>query len=203
MAKKIVAVLAGVIIILLIVITMQATAFTIERRVTINAPADVIFTHVNDFHRWAAWSPWEKMDADLKKTYSGPESGVGAHYEWDGEKTGSGNMTIKEAKADRTAIELNFVKPFAATNEAVFTVKPLGAENEVTWSMTGQRNFMAKAAGLVMDMDKLVGGDFEKGLADLKKAAEATVAAAAAAAAKPVEAVAPSDAAPVADAGTP
>jgi len=199
MAKKILIALVVMVVILVTVIAMQPAAFTIERRTTINAPVSLPYAQVNDFHKWASWSPWEKMESDLNKTYSGPESGVGAHYAWAGKETGEGNMTIVEAQPfERIAIDLNFTKPVEASNKTTFTFKPSGPATEVVWSMTGHKNFMSKAFGLVMDMDKMVGGDFEKGLAEMKTLAETE---AAKVVVEPAVAVAP--VVIEADAGTP
>ena len=175
MAKKIFAAFAVVFGILLAIIAMQPAAFTVERHTMVNAPPSVVYAQIDDFRRWADWSPWEKLDGDnLKKTFSGPNSGVGAHYEWAGEKTGEGNMTIKDAKpGERVAIALNFVKPFKAENTSTFVMTPSGAGTDVSWAMTGTKGFMEKAMGLVMDMDKMVGPDFEKGLAEIKRLSEA------------------------------
>ena len=198
MAKKILGAFAAMLGILIVIIGLQPAAFTVERHALINAPPTVVYAQVHDFHRWADWSPWEKMEAgNLKKTYSGPNSGVGAHYEWVGDKTGEGNMTINEAKPnERVAIALNFVEPFKAENTATFVMTPSGAGTDVSWAMTGHKGFMEKAMGLVMDMDKMIGPDFEKGLAEIKRLSEAEVA--------KLAAVPPAPEAVVAvDAGTP
>lgn len=200
MAKKILVAFAVVLGILVVIIAMQPAAFTVERHTMVNAPPAWVYAQIDDFHRWADWSPWEKMDGDtLKKTYSGPSSGVGAHYAWAGEKTGEGNMTINEAKPnERVAIALNFVKPFKAENTSTFVMTPSGAGTDVSWAMSGNRGFMEKAMGLVMDMDKMIGPDFEKGLAEIKRLAEADVAKVAGAAAMP-----PAEVAAAVDAGNP
>jgi hypothetical protein len=130
---------------------------------------------VNDFHAWRAWSPYEALDPQLKRSYDGPASGVGARYGWSGNaKAGEGRMTIIASEPPaRVGIKLEFLKPFAATNTADFTFVPAGNQTTVTWAMFGENNFMAKAIGLVMSMDQMVGGQFEKGLADLKSIVEA------------------------------
>ena len=209
MAKKILLALALVLGLLVVIIAMQPAAFTIVRTATINAPPQLVFAQVNDFHRWLAWSPWEKTLTDVKQSYSGDDFGVGAKYAW-ASKESDGNMTIEESKPERISIALNFTQPFKAENRTLFDFKPEGTGTAVTWSMTGTRDFMSKAAGLVMDMDKLVGGDFENGLAAMKTIAEAeaTSSAAAAVAAQASEAKAGAEAAAAAaaavtDAGTP
>lgn len=148
-------------------------AFRIERSLTIDAPPSKLFALINDFHEWAHWSPWEKMDPSMKKTFEGPASGKGAVYRWSGDdKVGQGVMTIQEAVADkRLEVELAFLKPFQATNRAIFTLEPDGSGTKVTWAMEGVRNFPMKAFSVFADMDKLVGADFEKGLQAMKDTA--------------------------------
>lgn len=159
-----------------IFVAMRPSHMHIERSITMKAPVESAYAQVADFHDWAAWSPWDKLDPAMTKTYSGPTSGEGAHYAWTGNKeVGEGEMTIKRATPDeRIDIELIFKKPFAATNSTAFIFKRgAGDDTTVTWSMDGENNFMAKTAGVFMDMDKMVGDDFDKGLAALKTAAEA------------------------------
>jgi uncharacterized protein YndB with AHSA1/START domain len=191
---------AGAILILVAVATTRPAEFHIERSVTIAAPPAVVFPRVNDFHAWASWSPWEKLDPNLKRTYSGPAAGAGATYAWVGNSdVGEGKMTIQKSEpSSRVAIQLEFIKPFAATNQATFTFAPLADGTKVTWGMDGQNNFMSKIVSLFMDMDKLVGGDFERGLANLKQQSESTAAAAPTAPPTP-----PAEAAPSAGAASP
>ena len=165
----VVAVFAGV-------VAMQPSAFKITRSAKIKAPPETVFAHVNDFHKWEAWSPWEKLDPNLKRTYSGAEAGEGAVYAWVGNsQVGEGRMTVVESRpGERLRIKLEFLKPFEATNEAEFTFQPEGDETLVTWSMVGNNNFISKAFCLIMNMDKMIGADFEKGLASLKAVAEST-----------------------------
>ncbi|HVW23831.1 MAG TPA: SRPBCC family protein [Polyangiaceae bacterium] len=173
MVVKVLAGLAVVVVALVVVIATRPDTFRVERSVEIAAPPERAYSQVIDFHRWATWSPWEKLDPDMKRTYSGAPSGPGAEYAWQGNgKTGEGRMTIQSATASRIDIKLEFLKPFAATNQAVFSFTPTATGTKVTWSMDGKNNFLAKAFHLVMDMDKLVGGDFEKGLAAMKANAE-------------------------------
>ena len=206
MAKKLVAVLAVLIVVFLIVVTTRPETFEIKRSLLINAPAEVIYDQVDDFRSWSAWSPWEKMDPAMKRTFNEVPSGVGAGYHWVGNKdVGEGSMKITDVKPnEHVGLDLNFIAPFEAKNRTDLDLVPSGAGTTVTWTMSGKNNFMAKAMGMFMDMDKMVGPDFEKGLASMKTIAE-TEAAKRAAEAKAAEAVAPPpvDAAPPVDAGTP
>ncbi|MCI0358996.1 MAG: SRPBCC family protein [Planctomycetaceae bacterium] len=162
-------------IVLAVVIAMKPADFRITRRTTIAAPAAAVFPHVNDLSKWRAWSPWEKLDPDLKRTYEGPAAGQGASYAWSGNsKVGEGRMTITDSRAsDLVRLRLEFLRPFKATNTSEFTFEPNGNQTVVTWSMDGCNSFMGKAFSLVMNMDKLIGSDFEKGLESLKAVAEA------------------------------
>lgn len=177
MMKK---VLIGVAVLLLglcAVVAAQPSEFALERSGTVNAPPEVVFAQVNDFHQWARWSPWEKMEAEgkLKKTFGGPETGgVGQTYEWDGEKTGKGSMKIVESKpGELVKLDLHFMEPMEANNPTSFIFTREGEGTKVTWRMEGKNNFAGKAFSLVMDMDKMVGKDFEAGLAGIKAEAEA------------------------------
>jgi len=158
-----------------IVVAMQPSEFRIARIATMAAaPADV-FAQVNDFHKWEAWSPWAKLDPNMKQTDEGAPAGVGAIHSWNGNnKVGEGRMTIMESRPnDLIRIKLEFMRPFRATNTAEFTFEPQGNQTVVTWAMTGRNNFMFKAFGMFMNMDKLLGNDFEKGLASMKSVVEA------------------------------
>jgi hypothetical protein len=170
----VVAVFALLLIGFVVVVAMQPADFRITRSTKVAAPADAVFPHVNDLSQWRAWSPWENLDPDLKRTYEGPASGVGASYGWVGNsQVGEGRMTITESKANELVrIRLEFIKPFMATNITDFTFEPSGPQTTVTWTMTGQHSFMGKAMCLVMNMDKLIGKNFEDGLAKLKAVAE-------------------------------
>jgi len=167
--------LAGIVVMLVLLITTRPAAFRIERSTAINAPADVVFPYINDFHRWPEWSPWEKIDPDMTREYTGAPAGKGARYSWSGNsKAGAGAMTITDSDPPkRVLIDISFTRPFKAQNIIDFTLTPAPAGVNVNWAMHGNNNFMAKAFSLVMSMDKLVGKDFEKGLAALKSAAEA------------------------------
>jgi uncharacterized protein YndB with AHSA1/START domain len=155
--------------------------FRIVRSRTVAAPPDVVHAYVNDFKRWAEWSPWEKLDPTMKRELSGATAGPGAVYYWNGnDKVGEGRMTITDSQAPKSVtIRLEFLKPFAATNTTQFDLVPSGSGTSVTWAMTGRNNFVAKAMCLFMDMDKMVGPDFERGLAQLDAAAKAGAAVAA------------------------
>ena len=158
-----------------IVVAMAASDFRVVRTATIAAPPSDVFVEVNDLHKWEGWSPWAKIDPAMKQTYEGAPAGTGAIYTWSGnDEVGEGRMTITESRpSDLIRIKLEFFKPFAATNTAEFTFKPEGNQTAVTWSMTGNNNFMAKAVHLFMNMDKMVGGQFEKGLAQMRSVVEA------------------------------
>ena len=153
---------------------MADETYVVERSIVINAPAGRIYELVADFRQWRDWSPWEGLDPDLKRTYSGSESGVGARYQWSGNrKAGQGSMTITEgAEPSRVRLDLLFEKPFKARNDLVLAIQPEGSGSRVIWTMTGQRTFMVKVMGLVKSMDKFIGPDFEKGLLQLKSVAE-------------------------------
>jgi hypothetical protein len=156
---------------------LQPSAFTIKRSGSIDAPAADAFAQVNDFHHWDAWSPWAKLDPTMKQTYEGAPAGTGAVYSWNGNKqVGEGRMTITESKPNELIrIHLEFMRPFKATNPTEFTFAFDGKQTVVTWQMSGTKNFMFKLFGLVMNMDKMVGGQFEKGLASMKAVTEAAV----------------------------
>lgn len=169
MLKSILLGLTAIMVILLVVVAMQPTDFRISRSAIIAAPPDVVFARFNDFQKWNAWSPWAKMDPNAKNTFEGPPAGVGAGFAWAGNnEVGEGRMTITESKPhELIRIKLEFTKPFAATNTTEFTFKPEGKQTAVTWSMSGKNNFMAKAFGLFVNCDKMVGGQFEQGFANL------------------------------------
>ena len=176
MLEIILIVFAVVIIVFLVVVAIQPSEFRVARSATMSAPAPAVFAQVNDFHKWEAWNPWGKIDPAMKQTYEGAPAGIGAIYTWIGNKeVGEGRMTLSESHpSDLIRIKMEFYKPFAATNTAEFTFKPAGNQTAVTWSMTGNKNFMAKAIHLFMNMDKMIGGQFEKGLAEMKSIVEAS-----------------------------
>jgi hypothetical protein len=166
---------AVIAVLFVIIVAWQPADFCVTRTATVSAPAAVVFAQVNDLHRWEAWSPWEKIDPALKRTFEGSSAGTGTSYSWVGnKKVGEGRMTITESRpSDLIRIKLEFLKPFKATNTAEFTFKSEGNQTVVTWSMFGKNNFMGKAMHLVINMDKMIGGQFEKGLGQMKSVAEA------------------------------
>jgi uncharacterized protein YndB with AHSA1/START domain len=168
-------IIIAVLVVLAIVVSMRPSAFRISRSATIAAPPEAVFPHVNDLHKWDAWSPWAKLDPDCKVTFEGPAAGTGASYAWSGNnKVGAGHMLITESKpGELILMKLDFLKPMKATNVTEFTFKPAGNETKVTWTMSGSNNFMGKAFSLFVDCDRMIGGQFEKGLADMKTLVEA------------------------------
>ena len=157
-----------------VIVAMRPSDFRVERSAVVAAPAPVVFAQVNDLHNWDAWSPFAKLDPAAKQTFEGPRAGTGAALAWAGNRqAGEGRMTITESRPyELIRFRLDFVKPFAVTNTAEFTFTPQGNQTAVTWSMSGRQNFMAKAFCMFMSMDKMVGGEFEKGLAQMKSVAE-------------------------------
>ncbi|HEY2413472.1 MAG TPA: SRPBCC family protein [Pirellulaceae bacterium] len=158
----------------LIIVAMQPGEFRITRSATMKAAPATVFAEVNDFHKWEAWSPWAKLDPNAKAVFAGPESGEGAKFSWSGnDKVGEGTQTIVESKPEeRIRIRLDFEKPMKDTSEAEFTFKPQDDQTQVTWSMSGKKNFVGKAVCMFMNMDKMIGGEFDKGLASLKRIVE-------------------------------
>ena len=146
----------------------------VQRATSIQAAPETIFPLIADFHRWISWSPWENRDPELKRTYSGAASGKGAVYAWKGNRNvGSGRMEITEASSPgKITIQLDFIKPFAAHNITEFTLQPAGGATNVTWTMHGPSPFITKVMGVFVNMDKMIGKDFETGLANLKSVAE-------------------------------
>jgi hypothetical protein len=153
----------------------MASTYSVERSVTVDADPQHVYDQVIDFHRWTTWSPWEELDPQLQRSYSGPEAGPGATYEWSGNrKAGQGRMQITSADEPTSiVVDLAFLKPFKSTSTSTFTFAPIGGQTHVTWSMTGANTAMTKVMGVFTSMDKLVGPDFEKGLARLKTVSEA------------------------------
>ncbi len=167
-------VVVGLLVLFFIIVALRSSDFRMARSITINAPPAAVFPFVNGLREWQLWSPWENIDPNLKRTYFDPPSGPGAAYSWSGNnQVGEGKMTIKSVETDRNIdIKLEFLRPMKANNDVTFTFDPQGGATKVTWAMTGQHNFMGKAFDLVMNLDKMVGRDFEKGLAKLKEVAE-------------------------------
>lgn len=162
----------GVVVVLVAVLALIATrpaGFRIQRSAQISAPGVEVFSIINDLRQWEKWSPYDKRDPAMKKTFEGPASGPGAIYAWDGnDKVGAGRMTILESKpGELVSMKLQFFRPFACTNQVNFILVPSGTGTHLTWAMDGKNTFMGKAMSLVMNMDKMVGKDFEQGLANL------------------------------------
>ena len=153
---------------------MAADTYTVRRTETIDAPPKRVYDQIADFRRWTSWSPWEDIDPQLRRSYSGAPAGTGAVYTWSGNrKAGQGRMEIVEAtEPSKVRIDLTFEKPWKARNDTEFTIEPDGAGSRVTWTMTGRKTLMTKVMGIVMSMDKLLGRDFEKGLRRLKETTE-------------------------------
>jgi len=175
MLKIILIALAVIVVVFVAIVAVQPSDFRITQSATIAAPPEVVFAQVNDLHNWEAWSPWAKLDPAAKSAYEGPAAGVGAAFAWSGNnKIGEGRMTIIESRPNELVqFKLDFLKPFKATNTAEFTFKPEGNQTAVTWSMYGKNSFIGKAVGLFINCDKMVGGQFEQGLAQMKSVAEA------------------------------
>jgi uncharacterized protein YndB with AHSA1/START domain len=175
MFKKILLVIVVLIAVLAVAVQLQPSAFSVTRTGAIGAPAEKVFELVNDFHNWETWSPWAKLDPAAKYTFSGSPSGNGAIYAWAGNSdVGEGRMTITASEPfTRIGIELAFIKPFPSTAQNDFHFASKDNGTEVTWTMSGDNNFLSKAFCLFMGgMDKMIGPDFEKGLALMKSAAE-------------------------------
>jgi uncharacterized protein YndB with AHSA1/START domain len=149
--------------------------FEVVRTTTVAAPPDAVYPLIADFHRWTIWSPWEELDPNLERTYAGAEAGVGAAYSWRGNrKAGQGRMEITAAdEPRRIEIALDFERPFKSSNTTTFELRPVGDGTEVTWRMVGPVTLMGRIFGIFMSMDKMVGRDFEKGLAQLGAAVAA------------------------------
>lgn len=155
-------------------VAAQPAHYQVKRSSTISAAPEIVFEQVNDFHKWEAWSPWAQLDPDAKNSFEGAPAGKGANFKWSGnDKVGEGSMTIIESNPpDLIRIDLTFVRPMQDTCITEFTFVPNGETTTITWTMSGNKNFISKAVCLFMDMDKMVGGDFEKGLAQLKSISE-------------------------------
>ncbi len=174
MFKKILGAVILVLVVLLVLASLRPDTFSVSRSVTINATAPTVFMQVNNLRQWEPWSPWEKLDPAMKKSYEGSLEGSGAIYRWAGNnQVGEGSTTILESVPyELIKIKLEMLKPFACVNDVQFNFKSQGYQTEVTWSMSGKNNFMAKVMDLVVGMDKMVGGQFEQGLSQLKNVVE-------------------------------
>ena len=172
---KIIAIVLAVVVAAILGIAMtKPDSFSVQRKTSIQAPPDRIFPLIDDFHNWNAWSPWEKLDPAMNRTHSGAASGKGAVYEWDGNsKVGKGRMEITDVTPpSKVGIKLDFIKPFEGHNVAEFTLEPQGDSTNVTWVMNGPTPFVSKVMQVFISMDKLIGKDFESGLANLKSISE-------------------------------
>jgi uncharacterized protein YndB with AHSA1/START domain len=167
-------VLAIAIAVVLILAAAKPDTFSVQRGIAMKAPPEKIFSLINDFHQWGKWSPWENRDPAMTRSFSGAESGQGAVYAWEGNKNvGSGRMEILDAATpSKIIIKLDFLKPFEAHNTAEFTMLPQGDATSVNWVMHGPAPFLSKMMQVFMNMDKMIGKDFEAGLANLKGLAE-------------------------------
>ena len=175
MIKKILIAIVALIIAIVGFASTRPDSFSVTRLITVNAPAAAPFALMNDFHKWQSWSPWAKMDPNAKNEFSGAASGVGAVFSWVGNsKVGEGKMTITESTpGSRIRLNLEFIKPFVSTAVTEFLFTPTGNQTTITWTMTGKANLISKIMGLFMDCDKMVGSQFEIGLAEIKTLAEA------------------------------
>src|SRR3989454_5694319 len=176
MLIKILVALAVIVLGFVGVIAMRPSEYRVARTATIAAPAPAVFAQVNDFHKWEAWNPWAKLDPAMKHTYEGAPAGTGAIYTWTGNhQVGEGRMTLTESRPNELIrINMEFLKPFAATSTVEFTFRPEGDRTAVTWSMVGKVNFVGKVVHLFVDMDTMIGTNFEKGLTDMKAVVETT-----------------------------
>lgn len=158
-----------------IYIATQPSAFSVRREAVIPAPPDVVFAQVNDFHKWQAWSPWAKLDPNAKAEFAGPTSGTGAIFGWAGNaQVGEGKMTITESVPnDLIRMRLEFLKPWPATNQTLFTFKPDGKDTRMNWEMSGHNNFFGRAMCFFMNMDKMVGTSFEQGMTNIAEVLKA------------------------------
>lgn len=158
----------------LVVVWIQPDDYRLTRQTMIAAPASAVFAQVNDLNRWEDWSPWAKLDPNAKITFDGPNAGVGAIFHWDGnDKVGAGTMRITESKPnERVATRTDFTRPFAGSSNSDFVFSEQGGQTNVIWTMHGTQNFIGKAICLFMSMEKMLGPDFERGLAQLKQVTE-------------------------------
>jgi uncharacterized protein YndB with AHSA1/START domain len=174
MFKKI---LIGVVIVIGLILLFALTkpaSFSVVRTTTVKAPPEAIYPFLDDFHKWSAWSPWEKMDPSMNRSYEGPQNGKGAVYAWDGNgQVGKGRMEITDAvPSSKVDLNLDFTAPMETHNKVEFALTPHGDSTEVTWTMSGDNNYLSKVMQVFVSMDSMVGGDFESGLRDLKASAE-------------------------------
>jgi uncharacterized protein YndB with AHSA1/START domain len=166
-------ILALAIAVVLILAARKPDTFSVRREIDIKAPPETIFALINDFRQWGSWSPWEKKDLAMKRSFSGAASGTGSVYGWEGNKNvGSGRMEIMEAAPTKVVIKLDFFKPFEGHNTAEFTMQPQGEATHVNWLMHGPCSFMGKIMHVFFNMDAMIGKDFDAGLSSLKRITE-------------------------------
>ena len=175
--KVILGILAAILVVIVglcAIVAMQPGEYKVTRSAVVNAPPEKVFDQVNDLHKWDAWSPWAKLDPNMQKSYAGPESGQGSTYSWSGnDQVGEGKLTIAESHpSQHVKLDLEFIKPWQAKSSTEFMFTPEGNGTKVTWTMSGSNNFTGKAFGMLMNMDKMIGNDFDKGLAQLKAVSE-------------------------------
>ena len=166
-------VIALLIVLIVIYAATRPDTFQVSRSIDINAKPEAIFSYINDFHQWQSWTPYDK-DPKMKKTFGEASSGKGATYAWDGNKdVGQGEITITDTQPPgMVEFELHMIKPFEGRNRVVFTLEPQGNTTRVTWAMDGKNSFSGKLIGLFINMDKMIGNDFEVGLGRLKETTE-------------------------------
>ncbi len=174
MIKKILVGVGLVVALILIYAAFKPGDFRVQRTIAIQVPPEKVFPLINDFHNWPSWSPWEKLDPDMKRTLTGPPSGTGSAYEWEGNsKAGKGRMEIIDSvPSTKVGIKLDFIKPMEGHDAVEFALQPSGSSTNVTWTMSGPLTYPGKVMTVFASMDKLIGNDFEKGLASMKAAAE-------------------------------
>lgn len=170
MLKKVVLGLAALVLVLVVVVAMQPAEYRVERSRVVPASPEVTYAVLADFDRFEEWSPWAELDPNMKKTVEGTPGTAGYRYAWTGNQdVGKGSMVVKQAKApERIDIELEFVEPFASVAQTSYILEPVEGGTKVTWTMAGDNDFMGKAMGLMMDMDAMIGADYDKGLAKLE-----------------------------------
>jgi hypothetical protein len=168
--------LAAVIVVLAVIVAMQPDDFRVTRTATIDAPAGEVFAQVNDLHNWQAWSPWAKLDPNAENSFEGPPEGEGAAFKWSGnDQIGEGKMTITESRPNELVrFKLEFVRPMEDTGNSEFVLQPKGDQTTVQWSMYGKQNYVCKALCTfgILNMDKMLGAQFEEGLANMKQVVE-------------------------------
>jgi len=176
MLKTVLIVVAVLVIVLVAMLAYAATkpnTYRVERSTRVKASPEKILSLIKDFHEWAQWSPYEKLDPDMSRTFSGPEQGPGAVYEWNGDgNVGQGRMEILEVTPEKVTIKLDFLRPMEGHNTAEFTLEPQGDETKVTWLMFGPSKFVTKVMSTYFNLDGMIGNQFEEGLANMKTVVE-------------------------------